>query len=398
LNTPIADARQFTIAILFLNNRDETIKLQRSAATAKRSKDMPAPQIADGRELQAQARRMSKDGGYSSVADLPRSSYARVLCIFTGGTIGMKSSPNGFIPVRGYMHEVLAQMAPFHDKSFADPSAEDPDNFPDFVTPPSKFGKRAVYNILEYNPVLDSCNMDASDWKKIATDIQTNYDKYDAFIVLHGTDTMSYTASALSFMLENLSKTVIVTGSQVPLSVPLNDGISNLLGALAVATHYEIPEVLLYFNSKAMRGNRTIKGDASDYDAFKSPNHEPLVKIGVDYEVRWQAIVPAPTSPLALQCNFEGNIAVFRLFPGFCVSSLDNLMQPPLRGLVLQTFGAGNAPDGNAKLIKALKAASDRGVVIVNITQCTQVITTILSMDSIEWCCIIIPNITMRLK
>jgi lysophospholipase len=205
---------------------------------------------------------------------------------------------------------------------------------------------------------------------RIANDIKDNYDDYDAFIVLHGTDTMAYTASALSFMLENLKKTVIVTGSQIPLSVPLNDGEANLLGALTVAGTYRVPEVLLYFNSKAMRGNRCTKLSASDLDAFGSQNFDPLISLGVDYKVEWNQLLRTTSRPFSIQSKLSENIAVFRLFPGFSVKMLKNLLQPPIEGLVLQTFGAGNAPDGNQDLIDALREASERGVVIVNCTQC----------------------------
>jgi L-asparaginase/Glu-tRNA(Gln) amidotransferase subunit D len=167
-------------------------------------------------------------------------------------------------------------------------------------------------------------------------DISANYLEYDAFVVLHGTDTMAYTASTLSFMLENLGKTVVVTGSQIPLSVPLNDGINNLLGAITVAGHYEVPEVLLYFNSKAMRGNRSTKQSASALGAFNSPNFDPLIEIGVDYTVRWEKMISPSGGQFAIQTALDPNLAVYRLYPGFTVSSLRNILQPPLRGLVMQ--------------------------------------------------------------
>eukprot|EP00935_MAST-01C_sp_MAST-1C-sp1_P001733 g1733.t1 len=302
--------------------------------------------------------------------DIPVDERTRVLVLYTGGTIGMKASPNGFIPARFYINSVLASLPHFHDLAFGDPRTVDQSAMPEFVTPPSKFGKRTVYQIREYDPLLDSCNMKDSDWIRIAKDIQDFYDSYDAFIVLHGTDTMAYTASALSFMLENLKKTVIVTGSQIPLSVPLNDGMDNLLGALTVAGTYQIPEVLLYFNSKAFRGNRCTKQSASDLNAFGSSNFVPLVNIGVDYKVEWNRLIRVNNKPFKIQSVLNQNIAVFRLFPGFSVQMLKNLLQPPLQGLVLQTFGAGNAPDGNAELIATLQEACERGVVIVNCTQC----------------------------
>ncbi|KAG0324346.1 hypothetical protein BGZ99_001960 [Dissophora globulifera] len=153
---------------------------------------------------------------------------------------------------------------------------------PSLITPPSLYGKRIRYSILEYDPLLDSCNMTMTDWVRIATDIEANYELFDAFIVLHGTDTMAYTASALSFMLEDLGKTVIITGSQVPITEIRNDAIDNLLGALTIAGHFVIPEVSLYFSNKLFRGNRSSKMDAIDFNAFDSPNLGPLVKVGIN--------------------------------------------------------------------------------------------------------------------
>jgi lysophospholipase len=149
------------------------------------------------------------------------------------------------------------------------------------MTPCSLYGKRIRYAIMEYERLLDSSDMNMEDWVRIATDIEVNYKFFDAFIVLHGTDTMAYTASALSFLLENLGKTVIITGSQVPISEVRNDGIDNLLGALTIAGHFVIPEVTLYFNNRLFRGNRCSKLSAMDFDAFDSPNLPPLVNVGV---------------------------------------------------------------------------------------------------------------------
>lgn len=305
--------------------------------------------------------------------DIPKKDYTKVCVLYTGGTIGMKESDHGYIPAPGFIHLVLASLPMFHDSGeFGDPRTEDGACPTDatFVSPASKLGKRAVYNVVEYAPLVDSCNISHTEWASIARDIESRYDDYDAFIVLHGTDTMGYTASALSFMLEHLGKTVVVTGSQIPMSVALNDGIANLLGSLVVATHYETPEVLLFFNSKAMRGNRTTKGDASGLDGFVSANFAPLIEIGVDYRVHWQRMLKPPTAPFRVETSYDARVAVYRLFPGFEVESLRNVMQPPLRGLVLQTFGAGNAPDGNVAMLQVLREASARGVVIVNCTQC----------------------------
>ncbi|KAF9328179.1 hypothetical protein BG006_008606 [Podila minutissima] len=248
---------------------------------------------------------------------------------------------------------------------------------PSLITPPSLYGKRIRYSILEYDPLLDSCNMTMTDWVRIATDIEANYQLYDAFIVLHGTDTMAYTASALSFMLEDLGKTVIITGSQVPITEIRNDAIDNLLGALTIAGHFVIPEVSLYFGNKLYRGNRSSKIDAIDFNAFDSPNLPPLVKVGINIDVNWAEVVrPTSLSRFRAHKSMNPNVASLRLFPGITDSTIRTFLAPPIEGVVLETYGAGNAPSTRADLIAALKEANDRGVVIVNCTQCKRGLVT----------------------
>ncbi|MBK8260988.1 MAG: asparaginase [Nannocystis sp.] len=283
----------------------------------------------------------------------------RVLIIYTGGTIGMKDTPRGYAPAPGFLSELLAAMPPFHDRTM-----------PAHTTPISRYGRRVRYDILEYAPLLDSSNMGLDDWVKIARDVERHYDAYDAFIVLHGTDTMAYTASALSFMLENLGKTVILTGSQIPLAEARSDAIGNVLGALTIAGHYEIPEVCLYFDNRLMRGNRTQKTDASGLAAFASGNAPPLVEVGIEVKVEWDRILAPPTRPFRVNPITHQAVAALRLFPGISAEMITNVLRPPTEGLVLESFGAGNAPDHRADFLDALRAGTDRGVVIVNVTQC----------------------------
>jgi len=283
----------------------------------------------------------------------------RVLIIYTGGTIGMKDTPRGYAPAPGYLGEQLAAMPHFHDRTM-----------PALTTPISRYGRRVRYDILEYAPLLDSSNMGLEDWVKIARDIERHYDAYDAFIVLHGTDTMAYTASALSFMLENLGKTVILTGSQIPLSEARSDAIANVLGALTIAGHYEIPEVCLYFDHRLMRGNRTQKTDASGLAAFASGNAPPLVEVGIEIKVEWDRILAPPTRPFRVNPITHQAVAALRIFPGISAEMITNVLRPPTEGLVLESFGAGNAPDHRPDFLDALRAGSERGVVIVNVTQC----------------------------
>ena len=220
-----------------------------------------------------------------------------VLILFTGGTIGMKANAQqGYVPVVDWFYQSLSRIARFHDADFAQRQSDlmrdvsfkccrypaefkngmssglnegtslDSTNYTvdvrsqkSLVTPLTLYGKRIKYNLLEYDPLLDSANMTMNDWVKIATDIELNYDSFDSFVVVHGTDTMSYTASALSFMLEDLGKTVIITGSQVPLAEWRTDAEENLLCSLLMASHFIVPEVCLYFGNKLFRGNRTTK-------------------------------------------------------------------------------------------------------------------------------------------
>ncbi|MCA9974588.1 MAG: asparaginase, partial [Anaerolineales bacterium] len=272
----------------------------------------------------------------------------RVYIANTGGTIGMEKTPHGYAPAPGYLAEQMTQISVLKGPSMPN------------------------YDLHEYDPLLDSANMTPKDWLKIAQDIACRYDDYDGFVVLHGTDTMAYTASALPFMLEGLSKPVIVTGSQIPLCEVRNDARENLITAMILAAEYPIPEVCLYFGDKLMRGCRTVKVNANRFDAFDSPNLPPLGKVGIDIELNWKAIRPLPphNSPLTIHPLNGSRISAFRLFPGISADIMRHVLQPPLKGLVLEAYGVGNGPDNDPEFIAALKEASQRGVVIVDCTQC----------------------------
>jgi lysophospholipase len=282
----------------------------------------------------------------------------RVLVLYTGGTIGMVDVGHGYEPRRGHLATLLGTTPHLHDP------AE-----PRFTLPRAKSGVRVQYELLEYEPLLDSSNMSMADWVRIAGDIERHYADYDGFVVLHGTDTMGFTASALSFMLRGLAKPVILTGSQIPLGQVRTDAIDNVLGALTLAGGYDIPEVALFFHDTLYRGNRARKVDASRLAAFDAPNYPPLADIGIDVTVHWERVLPAPDGGLRVTPTTNANVAALRLFPGIRVETVDNYLQPPLQGLVLETFGAGNAPD-DPRLLAAIRAATDRGVVIVAVTQC----------------------------
>lgn len=272
----------------------------------------------------------------------------RILIINTGGTISSVKTDHGYEPAEGYVQQALAQI----------PALKHPD-MPNYV-------------IREYRPLLDSSNMSMSDWNQIASDIASEYTHYDGFVVFHGTDTMAYTASALSFMLENLSKPVLVTGSQIPLSEVRNDAMDNVITSLWLCAHQPINEVCIYFNQHLLRGNRAQKISAQQFNAFDSPNYPHLASIGIDINVHHGLLMPPSAQTFALQTIRPHFIANIRLFPGFMTDVLDYLLQQPLRGLVLETYGAGNGQNNDARFLALLEQASNRGVVIVNCTQCQQ--------------------------
>ncbi|MCL4111028.1 UNVERIFIED_CONTAM: hypothetical protein GTU68_033335 [Idotea baltica] len=226
------------------------------------------------------------------------------------------------------------------------------------------------YTIHEYSPLMDSSDMTPLDWQTIADDIRANYDKYDGFVILHGTDTMAYTASALSFMLENLGKPVIVTGSQIPLAELRSDGQANLLNALHIAANYPINEVTLFFNNKLMRGNRSTKSHADGFNAFTSPNLTPLLEAGINIQISNNVKVnEQPEGAFKVHNITPQPIGVITMYPGISHEVIRNTLLQPVNAMILLTFGVGNAPQ-NPELLQHLKDASERGVIVVNLTQC----------------------------
>ena len=270
----------------------------------------------------------------------------KILIINTGGTISCIKTKNGYEPAPGFVESALQNISLLQH-----------DYMPDFV-------------IKEYQPLLDSSNMTASDWNRIASDIAGNYDNFDGFIIFHGTDTMAYTASALSFMLEHLGKPVILTGSQIPLSEARNDAIDNVVTSLWLCAHQPLQEVCIYFNQYLLRGNRAQKVSSQGFKAFDSPNYPHLASIGIDIKIHKNLLLKSSRQSFHFQ-NIEPQfIANFRLFPGFSTEVLDYILNQPLRGLILETYGAGNAQNNEPRFLKLLKDACARGVIIVNCTQC----------------------------
>ncbi|KAK2826089.1 hypothetical protein Q5P01_020303 [Channa striata] len=298
---------------------------------------------------------------------------ARVLVINTGGTIGMALRDNVLAPKANAFVQSLRKLPILHDEMYAQQTClydyYGSDNT--LVLPLSKANKRIVYTILEYNPLLDSSNMTTDDWGRIGKDIEKDYENYDGFVILHGTDTMAYTASALSFMFEHLGKPIILTGSQVPIYEMRNDGRDNLLGALLIAGQFVIPEVCLYFYNKLYRGNRVTKVDAGSFNAFSSPNLPPLATAEVDITINWDTVWRAnTTAKFQVSTELNRNVGLLRLFPGITAHTVRAFLQPPMQGVVLETYGSGNAPDNRRDLLDELKKATDSGVIIINCTQC----------------------------
>lgn len=241
---------------------------------------------------------------------------------------------------------------------------------PTMVTPMAD-KKRIRFAVLEYDPLLDSSNIETKDWLRLAADIDLNYESFDAFVILHGTDTMSYTSSALSMLLENLGKPVVVTGAQVPLSELRNDAIENVLGALILAASHPIPEVTLFFSSTLYRGNRVSKLSNSTLDAFDSPNLAPLATAGISIQVNRQLVLkPRELQKFRAHDRMSQQVVLLRLFPGLQVETIANFFASPIQGVILHSFGAGNAPNKPELLEIFRKATFERDIVIVNISQC----------------------------
>ncbi|XP_071159047.1 L-asparaginase-like isoform X1 [Mytilus edulis] len=308
---------------------------------------------------------------------------ARILVLYTGGTIGMKSNNQGvYEPKANFLVGELKHLPMFHDVEYAEKylTSDDADylampfyNHPDPDVNRYSKGKRILYKIIEYDPLLDSSNMNMTDWFRIATDIHSHYEQFDGFIVLHGTDTMAYTASALSFICENLGKPIILTGSQIPIFEIRSDGRDNFLSSLIFAGHYCIPEVMVSFDNKILRGNRTSKKDSSSFDAFWSPNLPPLANLEIKVTVDWDAIYRSGScEKFSVATTFCRNVGVLRLFPGITAQTVRAFMSTPMQGVVLQTYGAGNAPSNRPDLLQSFKEATNMGVIIVNITQCNR--------------------------
>tara|TARA_Y100000768_G_C23983235_1_gene687134 strand:- start:1434 stop:2726 length:1293 start_codon:yes stop_codon:yes gene_type:complete len=292
-----------------------------------------------------------------------------ILIIYTGGTIGMVETKDGNEPKKGFLEKKL--------KNY----------FSSGMTNSTK-SQISNYKIIEYDPLLDSSNMTIKNWNKMIKTINSNYDKYDAFIVIHGTDTLSYTASALSFAFENLDKPIIVTGSQIPLQKLRNDGWSNLITSLMLASQTNIPEVLVVFDDHVLRGNRSKKISSNKIDAFESPNYENLGNFGylttektasniwsIAPNLNNKKIARHPHGRFnAIEYNDTNEVIIIYLTPGFNEQNILNQIKsnPNIKGAILNTFGIGDGPTGSKSFLNMLSELNRHNIIILNISQCIE--------------------------
>ncbi len=278
-------------------------------------------------------------------------SKPNILLIYTGGTIGMmKDFKTGAL--KAFNFKKLLEKIPEIKQLDCD------------------------IETFSFEKPIDSSNMNPEKWVQIASVIEENYTKFDGFVVLHGSDTMSYSASALSFMLENLNKPVVFTGSQLPIGDLRTDAKENLITAIQIASLQQkgksiVREVCLYFEYKLYRGNRTTKINAEHFNAFTSPNYAPLVESGVHLNVNSNLLFPKQTKKFVVHKELDDNVVVVKMFPGINEVVLSAIMAiPNLKGIVLETYGSGNAPT-EEWFIKILKKAIKDGLHVVNVTQCS---------------------------
>lgn len=275
-----------------------------------------------------------------------RTMRKKVCIIYTGGTIGMVETAQGYAPQSGYLRRVL-----------------------DHLTEPCS-GTIPAWDLIEFETLYDSSNISVHEWNHIAALIRDNYDSYDGFVVLHGTDTMAYTASALSFMLEGLGKPVVLTGSQIPIGQVRSDARENLVTAVLIAGEGKCPEVSLYFGGKLLRGNRATKISADEMAAFASPNYPELASVGIDVRYDKKRIRNPGGRLHVTEFSDDLPIAVLKIFPGIQFRLFESIMTDQLKGLVLEAFGVGNVPQYAEAMLPLIRRAAENGTVITVCTQC----------------------------
>ena len=271
----------------------------------------------------------------------------RVCVLYTGGTIGMVPTELGYAPKKKYFSSLLDEISQLKNKDMPN------------------------WDVVEFDPLLDSANVAVEQWVNIGREIRDRYHMYDGFVVLHGTDTMAYTASALSFMLEGLDKPVILTGSQIPLCELRSDGRDNLINSMVIAAEGRVNEVCLYFAGKLLRGNRSTKVSSDELMAFASPNYPVLADVGIDIKYNQQALImPAQAPEFKLTELRQVPIGVLKLFPGIQFELFEQIVSEKLSGVVLETFGEGNIPSNNRTLVSSIRRASENGAIVSVFSEC----------------------------
>ncbi|MBQ5757149.1 MAG: asparaginase [Clostridia bacterium] len=273
----------------------------------------------------------------------------RICIIYTGGTIGMIPSGNGYVPSGQDFREFFPSI-------------------PDMLKP-----GMPDLEVIQFDPLLDSSNIAVREWNRIGRTIAENYDSFDGFVILHGTDTMSYSASALSFMLENLDKPVIFTGSQIPLCEIRSDGAANLVSAVLIAAEAKVREVCIYFDGRLLRGCRSTKASSDRFTAFDSPNEENLAEVGIHISYRRNKNRPPADGPFHLMEFEQVPVGIIKIFPGIQFEMFESIMTEQYKGVVLETFGAGNIPaSSSGGLIPIIEKAYRNGTLIIVCSQCMQ--------------------------
>lgn len=273
----------------------------------------------------------------------------KICILYTGGTIGMVPTEDGYAPKKGYFQSLLDDISQL------------------------KHEEMPEWDLVEFDPLLDSSDISVDEWNSIGRAIAERYDKYDGFVILHGTDTMAYTASALSFMLEGLGKPVIMTGSQIPMCEVRSDGRDNIINSLMIASQGVANEVSIYFAGKLIRGNRATKTSADDLIAFTSPSYPPLASVGIDIKYSKRGLqLPEQPAVFSLREFKRVPIAVLKLFPGMRFDIFEPIISRNIKGVILEAFGSGNIPSQNSELIDSIRRTTENGALIAVCSQCYQ--------------------------
>lgn len=274
-------------------------------------------------------------------------SNKRVCILYTGGTIGMVPTEHGYAPKKDYFSVLLSEIHQLKSTSLPQ------------------------WDVVEFDPLLDSSNIALEEWNAIGREIALRYESYDGFVVLHGTDTMSYTASALSFMLEGLNKPVVFTGAQIPLCELRSDGRDNLINSIIIAGEGRVCEVCVYFGGKLLRANRSSKISSEALQAFDSPDYPPLAEVGID--IRYdESAMTLPSRPKTFHLTEVESvpIGVLKIFPGFQFELFESMINSQLKAVVLEAFGSGNIPTNNRALVEGIRKSAANGTIITVTSQC----------------------------